>query len=146
MAKFREDNPIQLRPIEVLDQNGNVIQSSSGEFAINKKYDAEIAALQSKGTTTQQAAEEVSRNQELDNVVRNIPIEDVRRPNGAIGTQGFTSTQLKDLIKFINTNLNLGISEDLFNGEKLKPLIDYIKNSPDLVQKIQDYVKKDPRN
>jgi hypothetical protein len=96
---------------------------------------------------TQQAeVEEIERQrkQELDSVVRNVPIEEVRRPNGSIGTQGFTSTQLKDLVKFINTNLNLGIPEDLFNGEKVKPLIDYIKNNPDLVQKIQDYVKKDP--
>lgn len=121
------------------------LKLAENQAAATSQQTSETAPLPAaEEATTQQGAEEVSRNQELDNVVRNIPIEDVRRPNGAIGTQGFTSTQLKDLIKFINTNLNLGISEDLFNGEKLKPLIDYIKNSPDLVQKIQDYVKKDP--
>lgn len=84
------------------------------------------------------------RQEELGNIISEELTEDNRRPNGSIGTQGFDPTQMKNLVKFLNKKLNLNIDEKLFEGEKLKPLIDFIKGNKDLVEKIKQYVKTDP--
>jgi hypothetical protein len=41
------DSLIQAKPIEVVDEKGNVVQTSDKRAAINAKYDAEISALES---------------------------------------------------------------------------------------------------
>ena len=85
------------------------------------------------------------RQEELNKNIDNKNTEENRRPNGSIGTQGFDSTQLRDLISFLNKELGLNISEDLLkDSEKLKPVIEYIKNNKELVEKIKDYVKTNP--
>lgn len=87
---------------------------------------------------------EKMRQDELSTIVLEVSTEENRRPNGAIGTQGFDPTQMKNLIKFLNEKLSLNIDEKLFEGEKLKPLIDFIKDNEELVEKIKQYVKTNP--
>lgn len=84
------------------------------------------------------------KQEELSNIVTEINIEENRRPNGSIGTQGFTSENLQALVNFLNNELSLNIPNDLFQGEKIKPLIDYLKSNKELVNKIHDYVKTNP--
>ena len=85
------------------------------------------------------------RQKELDKNIDNKNTEENRRPNGSIGTQGFDPTQLRDLISFLNKELALNISEDLLkDSEKLKPIIEYIKNNKELVERIKGYVKTNP--
>jgi hypothetical protein len=84
------------------------------------------------------------RQEELATIISLESTADNRRPNGSIGTQGFDPTQMRDLIKFLNEKLSLNIDKKLFEGEKLKPLIDFITDNKDLVEKIKQYVKTDP--
>jgi hypothetical protein len=95
-------------------------------------------------TEARKAEIERRKQEELETLISNINIEENRRPNGSIGTQGFTPESILNLAKFINEKLNLSIPLDLFNGESIKPLIEYIKSKPELIQSFSDYVKTDP--
>lgn len=72
--------------------------------------------------------------------------EDLRRPNGSIGTQGFDPSQMKDLVSFLNDKLKLNIPLDLLDksNESLKPLIEHLRNDKESVNKIIEYVKTNP--
>lgn len=87
---------------------------------------------------------EKRRQEELTANVINEQTSSHRRPNGSIGTQGFTPESLKNLVEFINKSLNLSIPNELLQNNSLKPLIEYIKNNKELVDKITEYVKSDP--
>ena len=98
-----------------------------------------------------QAPEEVipdtekAKQEEISKETQLLNVEDVRRPNGSIGTQGFDPSQMKDLVKFMSDELGLNIPENLLDKkEKLKPLIDYISQNEDVKNKIIDYVKINP--
>ena len=133
---------IQTQPIEGGGTQeiggGGVLQEdvTSREGEVGKEAQGEIEA--------QKADIERRRQEELYNIITEESTEENRRPNGSIGTQGFDPTQMKDLIKFLNEKLKLNIDKKLFEGEKLKPLIDFIKDDKDLVEKIKQYVKTDP--
>lgn len=72
--------------------------------------------------------------------------EDIRRPNGSIGTQGFAPEQMKDLVSYLSDLLELNIPKELLDKskEELKPLIEFIKNDKSIVDKIVEYVKTNP--
>ena len=69
-----------------------------------------------------------------------IPTDFLRRPNGHIGTQGFTSESLFNLLKHISKVKEF----DLPEHDSLKDLIDKLRNSPEIIDMIFDYVKSDP--
>lgn len=69
-----------------------------------------------------------------------VPIELLRRPNGHIGTQGFTSEFLFNLLKHISKVKKFKLPKH----DSLKQLIDKLKNSEEIIHLIFDYVKKDP--
>ena len=69
-----------------------------------------------------------------------IPTDFLRRPNGHIGTQGFTSESLFNLLKHISKVKKF----DLPEHNSLKDLIDKLRNSPKIIDMIFDYVKSDP--
>ena len=117
----------------------------TSEFNFEKETNAELAALESKSTETK-ADLEKEKQKELNSNIELLNVEDVRRPNGAIGTQGFDPSQMKDLVKFIADEIGVSIPSDLLdkNIDKLKPLIDYIKDNEDLKNKIIEYVKRNP--
>ena len=69
-----------------------------------------------------------------------IPTDLLRRPNGHIGTQGFTSESLFNLLKHISKVKDF----DLPEHDSLKDLIDKLKNSPEIIDMIFDYVKSNP--
>jgi hypothetical protein len=69
-----------------------------------------------------------------------IPTDLLRRPNGHIGTQGFTSESLFSLLKHISNVKNF----ELPKHESLKELINKLKDSPETVDMIIDYIKLDP--
>jgi hypothetical protein len=95
-------------------------------------------------STDAKAEIERRRQEKLSTIVSEVSTEENRRPNGSIGTQGFDPTQMKNLIKFLNDKLNLNIDNKLFEDEKLKPLIDFIKNNKVLVEKIKQYIRTNP--
>ena len=69
-----------------------------------------------------------------------LPMENLRRPNGAIGTQGFTTESLINLIKHISKVKELNLPE--YNSAK--ELIMSLKENPEVKNKIISYVKQDP--
>jgi hypothetical protein len=70
----------------------------------------------------------------------NFPIKNLRRPNGAIGTQGFTSESLINLINHISKTEKITLPK----YTTLTELITNLKKTPESVDKIVNYVKKDP--
>ena len=138
---------------EVLQRETGSPKSSSYTFKegiiedINDKYDAKLAALKAGATTTDTETDvEAERQKELAANTELLNVEDVRRPNGSIGTQGFDPSQMKDLVKFISDTLGISIPSELLdkNIDKLKPLIDYIIADEDIKNKIINYVKSNP--
>jgi hypothetical protein len=69
-----------------------------------------------------------------------LPMENLRRPNGAIGTQGFTTESLINLIKHISKVKEFNLPE--YNSAK--ELIMSLKENPEVKHKIISYVKQDP--
>jgi hypothetical protein len=73
------------------------------------------------------------------NVVK-VPLKSLMRPNGVIGTQGFTSESLLDLINHISKVQNIKLPK--YNS--LKELISLLSKNPKDKEKIIQYVSKDP--
>jgi hypothetical protein len=69
-----------------------------------------------------------------------FPIKNLKRPNGIIGTQGFTSESLINLINHISKTEKIILPK--YNT--LTELINNLKKSPESVNKIVNYVKRDP--
>ena len=69
-----------------------------------------------------------------------IPVSSLKRPNGQIGTQGFTSENMINLIKYISTKKGFEIP----TYKTLKELIENMKKDGDIVKSITNYVESDP--
>ena len=69
-----------------------------------------------------------------------IPVSSLKRPNGQIGTQGFTSENMINLIEYISTKKGFKIP----TYKTLKELIENIKKDGDIVKSITNYVESDP--
>lgn len=69
-----------------------------------------------------------------------LPMDDIRRPNGSVGTQGYTPESIINLVKHISNVYELNLPE--YNS--LKDLILTIREQPDVKNYIMDYVKTDP--
>ena len=83
---------------------------------------------------------------QLDYIQRNIedyimfPMDNIRRPNGSVGTQGFSPEQMMGLMSHISDVRNL----DLPQYDSLKEMIYSLRERPDIVDEIIEYVKTDP--
>lgn len=108
------------------------------------EYDAKIEGAENNEQEVSDI--EKRRQEELLGATELLNVEDVRRPNGAIGTQGFDPSQMKDLVKFISDKLGLNIPENLLDKsvDTLKPLVDYISKDENLKNKILEYIKTNP--
>ena len=114
---------------------------------IYDKYDNLITPLlNNQQVGISQSDIEAERQKEISSQVELLNTEDVRRPNGGIGTQGFASEQMKDLVSYMSDLLGLSIPSELLDKskEELKPLIDFIKSDKSIVDKIVEYVKTNP--
>ena len=69
-----------------------------------------------------------------------LPMDNIRRPNGSVGTQGFTPESIINLVKHISNVYELNLPE----YDSLKDLILTIREQPDIKNYIMDYVKSDP--
>jgi hypothetical protein len=112
------------------------------------KANAELSTSEAQPTTEAAPVSdaEKAKQEEISKETQLLNVEDVRRPNGSIGTQGFDPSQMKDLVKFMSDELGLNIPENLLDKKSasLKPLIDYIIENEDVKNKIIDYVKSNP--
>lgn len=62
------ENTVQLQPIEVLDENGNVISTTDKTVEINAKYDAELKALKEKQQPTEVTPTETLVKEYIENI------------------------------------------------------------------------------
>jgi hypothetical protein len=69
-----------------------------------------------------------------------LPMDNIRRPNGSVGTQGFTPESIINLVKHISNVYDLNLPD----YDSLKDLILTIREQPDIKNYIMDYVKSDP--
>jgi thermostable 8-oxoguanine DNA glycosylase len=91
--------------------------------------------------------EEVApKTKELESLVNQIPVEDLRRPNGSIGTQGFTEENMIDVARFISREMGFDIPafDSSLGTSEIKQLIEYLRGNKEAQQKIKEYVIKDP--
>jgi hypothetical protein len=90
------DTVIQTVPIEVLDEKGNVVQTSDKKAAINAKYDAELSALEG-GKTGAKASEaktvEQLRAEEQAELDSKIPNAEQYRVNGKVDRTKLTNEE-----------------------------------------------------
>jgi hypothetical protein len=75
-----------------------------------------------------------------------IKTEDLRRPNGSVGTQGFTEENLVSLARFIASEKGFDIPAfDKNTGtSEIRQVIEYLRENQDAKDKIFEYVKSDP--
>jgi SH3-like domain-containing protein len=69
-----------------------------------------------------------------------LPMDNIRRPNGSVGTQGFTPESMLSLMKHISNVRGLNLPE----YESLKEMIVTLRERPDILHEIMEYVKTDP--
>jgi hypothetical protein len=69
-----------------------------------------------------------------------LPMDNIRRPNGSVGTQGFTPESIINLVRHISDVYELNLPE----YESLKDLIYTIREQPEVKDAIMSYVKRDP--
>jgi hypothetical protein len=69
-----------------------------------------------------------------------MPMDYIRRPNGSVGTQGFTPESMINLVRHISDVYNLNLPE----YDSLKDLIYTIREQPEIKHAIMSYVKRDP--
>lgn len=69
-----------------------------------------------------------------------LPMDNIRRPNGSVGTQGFTPESIINLVRHISDVYELNLPE----YDSLKDLIYTIREQPEVKDAIMSYVKRDP--
>jgi hypothetical protein len=69
-----------------------------------------------------------------------LPMDNICRPNGSVGTQGFTPESIINLVRHISDVYELNLPE----YESLKDLIYTIREQPKIKDAIMSYVKSDP--
>jgi hypothetical protein len=69
-----------------------------------------------------------------------LPMDYIRRPNGSVGTQGYTEESLINLVRHISTKMDLELPE----YDSIKDMIYTLREEPNIIEKIVEYVKSDP--
>ena len=76
-------------------------------------------------------------NEEITNNVVDFPIANVRRSNGAIGTQGVTTSQVADVLTHL---ARLRVSSDM----SMRELVDKLKADPQAQERLRQSLKQTP--
>lgn len=138
-------------------QKENAIQEpGTGEVLQRQPQEAGVTGSKRTGVEQSQQGQEVAKEssqkevapktKELESLVNQIPVEDLRRPNGSIGTQGFTEENMIDVARFISREMGFDIPafDSSLGTSEIKQLIDYLRGNKEAQQKIKEYVIKDP--
>lgn len=132
------------------------LEKSPEEKVISKDKGEVVAKTREQEIKEEIAALEVRREEELSKITIEEPIAptftelistaELRRPNGSIGTQGFTEENLKILIEFIaqKQGITLPIFDSTLGTSELRQLIEFLKSNEDSKNKVLEYVKSDP--
>lgn len=75
----------------------------------------------------------------VENSFNLLPISDIKRPNGAIGTQGVTTEQVSNILTNV---LNL----DVPKNASMRELVDLFKSNPNNIDNLMKFTKKNPIN
>lgn len=69
-----------------------------------------------------------------------LPMDNIRRPNGSVGTQGYTPESMLNLVKHISNVRNLNLPE----YDSLKEMVVSLRELPEVKHQIMEYIKTDP--
>ena len=69
-----------------------------------------------------------------------LPLQDIRRPNGSVGVQGYTPEFMINLVEYISSVRNLNLPK----YTSLKEMITSLRGLPKVKQEIMEYIKTDP--
>ena len=69
-----------------------------------------------------------------------LPMDNIRRPNGSVGNQGYTPESMIRLVKHISNVRELNLP----NYTSLKEMILSLRELPEIIDEIVEYVKTDP--
>lgn len=113
---------------------------NSRDYSNHEFTGFENFGIDNKPKTTEQSTEQVQENYD------SFDISNLVRPDGSLGTQGFTSEQMLDLINYVSDLMGIVLPKHDVNkkGSELKQLIDYLKNNEQAKNLILEYVKSDP--
>lgn len=75
----------------------------------------------------------------LENSFDLLPIDNIKRPNGAIGTQGVTTEQVSNILTNV---LNLNVPKNA----SMRELVDLFKSNPNNIDNLIKFTKKNPIN
>ena len=73
----------------------------------------------------------------LEENLTSIPVEKVLKPNGAIGNQGVTTDQIRDILRNV---LHLSVPD----GADMREMVDLFKKDKKNVDNLLDFTKKNP--
>jgi len=124
-----------------LPQNA-VQEQTTSEVPVQPTSGGSVQMAEGESQAEPQGVTQEGQGQEIEL----LNTADLRRPNGSIGTQGFTEENLFDLINFIAQEQGIVLPDYDSNAgkSKLKQLIDFLKSNEDAKNKVFDYVKRDP--
>lgn len=69
-----------------------------------------------------------------------LPMDEIRRPNGSVGTQGYTPESMINLVRHISSVRNLNLP----TYDSLKDMILSLRELPEIKHEIMEYIKTDP--
>jgi hypothetical protein len=69
-----------------------------------------------------------------------LPMDYIRRPNGSVGTQGYSPESMLRLVKYISDERNLNLP----HYDTLKEMVVSLRERPDIIHELSEYVKTDP--
>jgi hypothetical protein len=78
-------------------------------------------------------------NESVDEIIM-LPMDYIKRPNGSIGTQGFTPESLINLVKHISIQMKLNLPD----YDSIKDMIHSLRENANVIEQIIKYIKNDP--
>lgn len=108
----------------------------------SNKYKRSINCASPKGFSQRAHCQGRKKHESYHSIKENFnsidfPIANVRRPNGAIGTQGVTTDQVANVLTHI---AGLPVSQDM----SMKELVDLLKADPRAQQRLRQSLKQNP--
>lgn len=103
---------------------------------ISEEIDKFLGTEEKAPEITPEQNEALKAEKEKQNEITNFDLNDLLRPNGAIGTQGVSEIQANDFLKSIGVNIP--------EVNSFKDIVEYLKANPEERQKVVDFTNQNP--
>lgn len=110
--------------------------STRMKLSIAGKKHKVVRVLKSRRTRKKPISQRLRRMNEAKSVVQ-LNISEIKRPNGAIGTQGVSATQVREVLTRI---AKMQIPADM----TMRGMVDKFKEDTQAIQRVRDFMKANP--